>query len=429
MRNAAHAGEDAAACPLLSLGHAPMNSTRSLAHAVVLALSATTTFACGGATDAGSGTPSASSGTSPATVATAGASVAPGGGSGAPADPPPVTPTTTTLDAGATPSAPVVDASPGYPPIDTSAMAACPTTAASSMYVLPFDVDGVTCVNFTPVDVGEPATGENASLAQYALRPATAAPQLVLFMIGSGGHPSGPLQAGAATNFYAAAVAAGHAVFAVSYKNAASIGSICHADDTCYFPTRESILLGTPEPGAKLTATLDESVVDRTARSLRYLAAGDPAGNWGSYLTTLDPSVPAAQAIDWTKIITAGHSQGGGHAAALGKLFPVARVVQLSSTCDNSDGSPASWTDGTSGTWASDPTMFYGFGAPSTLDPVTGAFDGDSTCPYHTENWTHLGLKKNHRNNFAEVCGETGDTHDASLKCPDNYPTWLSFLQ
>ena len=288
-------------------------------------------------------------------------------------------------------------------------------------------MDGASCFNFTPVDTGEPPTGENATLPHYAIRPATPAPQLVLFLVGSGGHPSGPLQAGPATNFYAAAVAAGHAVFAVSYKNAASIGSICKQDDSCFLPTRESLLLGTKEPGAQLTATLDESVIDRTARALRYLAAGDPAGNWGAYLTSLDPSVPAAQAIDWTKIITAGHSQGGGHAAVLGKLFPVARTVMLSSPCDNTAGVPATWTDGTDGMWASDPTMFYGLAAPTTTSD-DGSLSGDTTCPYHSQNWTHLGLKKNHRDNFAELCGQTGDTHDASLKCPDNYPTWLSFL-
>jgi hypothetical protein len=315
-------------------------------------------------------------------------------------------------------------------PIPAPKLIACPTTTASAMYDLPFSVPGASCFNFTPVDTGEPASGENATLPHYAIRPSAPGAKLVLFLVGSGGHPSGPLQAGPTTNLYAAAIADGNAVFGVSYKNAESIGDICKSVDSCFFPTRESLLLGTPETGAGLTATIDESVVDRTARALRYLDAGDPAGGWGAFLTSLDPTVPAAQALNWPMIITVGHSQGGGHAAALGKLFPVAKVVQLSSTCDNSDGVAASWTDGTSGTWASNPATFYGFAAPSTLDPIFGTFSGDSTCPYHTENWTHLGMRGGvYRNNNAEICGDTGDTHSESLKCPDNFPTWVSLLK
>ena len=229
-----------------------------------------------------------------------------------------------------------------------------------------------------------------------------------------------------ARNFYAAAIAAGRAVLAVSYANDISVGKLCAHDDTCFFPTRQSIILGGAIPDGGVAA--DESIVGRTVAALRYLAAGDPAGDWGTFLTSTDPATPPATAIAWPKIVAAGHSQGGGHAAAIGKLFPVARVIQLSSTCDSVDGAAASWTDGTAGTWASDPTMFYGLAAPSFFTNGV-ASSGDVTCPYHTKSWTSFGMKANHRNNAAEICGETGDTHGASLKCADNYDTWVTLLR
>jgi hypothetical protein len=312
-----------------------------------------------------------------------------------------------------------------FPAIDASAMTPCPATGLGG-----FSASGALCFNFTPADTGEPSTGENATLPHYALRPSAAAPpSLVLFFIGSGGKPSGALKAGPSTNLYAAAIAAGRSVLGLAYKNTQSIGSICQHDDSCFFPTRQSIILGRTEPGSGITVTPDEGIVDRTARALRYLAAGDPSGGWGAFLNTEDPNAPPETAIDWTKILAVGHSQGGGHATAIGKLFPVSRVVQLSSTCDSVDSSAASWTDGTSGRWATDPTQFYGFAAPTIFGAGGAVTGGDTTCPYHTQNWTNLGIVQAHRNNRAATCGETGDTHDASLRCADNYADWLALLQ
>ena len=31
--------------------------------------------------------------------------------------------------------------------------------------------------------------------------------------------------------------------------------------------------------------------------------------------------------------------------------------------------------------------------------------------------------------NFAETCGDTGDTHGESIKCADNYATWVTLFQ
>lgn len=288
------------------------------------------------------------------------------------------------------------------PAIDASAMQACTD----------FTGDGATCFNFTPADTGATPSGENATEPNYAVRPSgTAATSLVLFFIGSGGHPSGVVKAGPKRNFYEAAVLEGYAILGVSYTNVASLGSLCQRDDTCYFPTRKAIITGTSDPGSALTVPKDATYIDRATRALQYLAVGDPSGNWGTFLD-------ASGDLAWSKIVAAGHSQGGGHAAALGKLFPVQRVIQLSSTCDTDGTNAATWLNGSDGTWKTDPTQFWGLGTTT-----------DTTCPFHLASWNAEGMVDNHKNNSAEVCDETGDTHDASLKCADNLPNWRQMLR
>lgn len=137
-----------------------------------------------------------------------------------------------------------------------------------------------------------------------------------------------------------------------------------------------------------------------------------PRAGGGSFLD-------ASGAIAWSKVLTAGHSQGGGHAAALGKLFPVQRVIQLSSTCDRVGTAAASWTNGKVGTWASDPTKFFGLGTA-----------GDQTCAGFELNWDNLGMVDDHRDPDGVVCGDSpADTHSQSLKCADNYPRWVAMLK
>ena len=185
-----------------------------------------------------------------------------------------------------------------------------------------------------------------------------------------------------------------------------------------------------PETNAAFVATLDESIVDRTAKALRYLAAGGPSGGWASFLTSIVPEADPASSIAWSKIMVAGRSQGGGHAAAIGKLFSVARVVQLSSTCDSVGATPATWTDGAAGTWMTDPATFRGFAAPTTK--VDGGLVGDTTCPAHAADWANLGMLAANRMDDAGTCGNDGttsSTHGASLGCVDNYPVWLTLFK
>lgn len=231
-------------------------------------------------------------------------------------------------------------------------------------------------------------------------------------------------------NFYAAAASLGYSVLAISYPSDASIGSLCKMHDACFFPTRQSIILGVAQSGAApqfAGITLDEGIADRVVLALQTLRAAAPSDGWNSFLASDDTTLAPEKRIAWSKVVVAGHSQGGGHAAAIGKLFPVSRVIQLSAPCDEVAGTPASWTAG-SGSWASDPTQFYGLAAPTvfTNGVPTG---GDTTCPYHVANWQNLGMIASHQDDAAALCGETGDTHNASSRCVDNYPTWQAMLR
>lgn len=309
--------------------------------------------------------------------------------------------------------------------VEAGVLVPCPTTGTGA-----FDVSGTSCFTYTAVDVGEPASGVNATAEDYAIRPGTGArapTQLVLMLVGSGGEPVDMIHTDPTKNVFGAAVSDGDAVIGLAYSNVTEIGLLCGDNDACYFPTRQSVILGVSEPGSALEVSADEGIVDRLARSLRYLAASDPNGGWGAFLTTLDPAAAPISAIAWSKIVASGHSQGGGHAAAIGKLFAVERVVQLSSVCDEANGKPASWTAGDSGIWGLDPSQFWGLAAPTIV--TDAGVSGDKICAFHAADWKNLGMMASHQDDDAAICGNTGDTHGESLSCTDNYPAWLSLYK
>ncbi len=312
---------------------------------------------------------------------------------------------------------------------EASPQASLPPPTACSASGTAAIVAPAACWLVAPTEAGASATGENASVPSYALAPDPKVQprrKLAVFLNGSGGHPSGPI-ASPQTNFYDTAASLGYAVVALSYASQKSVGSLCQGADACFFPTRRQIILGVSEAGSMANVAVDASIAGRLVMTLTYLAAHDPAGGWADYLVGAPGAAPETR-LAWPKLVVAGHSQGGGHAAAMGKLFPVARVVQLSAPCDHVGGTtPATWTNGSAGAWASDPTQFYGLGAPTifTNGAPTG---GDTTCAAHAASWQNLGMVPERSNDTAATCGATGDTHGASIKCVDNAAAWANML-
>ncbi len=314
----------------------------------------------------------------------------------------------------------------------------CPTSGVGGI-----DVPGARCVVFPPTATGADPSGENASVNEYALAPNSKANgQLVLFFNGSGGHPANQI-ASPTQSFYGAAVGLGYHVLAVSYLSNETIAMQCACADACYLPSRESIVRGVLQTGAAAdlkSLRVDEGISGRAALALRFLAQTDPSHGWSAFLTSAASSAPPEQQIDWTKVVAAGHSQGGGHAAVVGKLFPVARVVQLSSTCDAaypggacvgaSTATPATWTSASNGTWRTPASVFWGL----DIETVTSGdawVSGDGLCFLHAEIWQDEGLSSSHQDDQAATCGASTSlqNHDASIACAGNYAQWQAMLK
>lgn len=114
--------------------------------------------------------------------------------------------------------------------------------------------------------------------------------------------------------------------------------------------------------------------------------------------------------------MASGHSQGGGHAALLGRRHALARVIALASPCDNTRGAAAQWLVN-DGAYATDPaTRFFGLGAP-----------GDTVCPAYPAVWESLRMAASARLADAALCAD--GAHGAPIACVENAARWERLLQ
>lgn len=323
-------------------------------------------------------------------------------------------------DSGASVDAAIDPEVDGGPPIR-----ACPSSGPGAI------VAPGPCGVFTPAQAGASGEGVNADVLQYALEPVgTPRGVLVVQLNGSFGTPAGQI-ADRDVNLYSTLAQAGFHVIGLAYRSTATVGALCAGAPECFAPARESLVLGTYVDGAPselADVRADEGIVWRLDAALSLLVAARPSGGWASFVASTD-ATDAADRIAWSAVIASGHSQGGGHAAYLGRLFPLRRVVQLSSTCDAVRGVPAPWTRA-SEPWATDPAeRFVGFAAPTTFAVDGTPTSGDTICPFHAAVWANMGLDPSRRQDDAEICGATGDTHAASIACVDNAPRWASLFE
>ncbi|MBM4781179.1 MAG: hypothetical protein GQE15_26095 [Archangiaceae bacterium] len=288
----------------------------------------------------------------------------------------------------------------------------CPTSGAGAM-------EGDVCFVLTPAETGLPASGGGATVDQYALRPPmNARGVLMVFFNGSGGSPRAGIGS-AAGSFYGVARAQGLHVLAVSYVSGQAVGALCNGNDGCFEPTRATILTGEPQAGAANVlkdVTTDEGAFERIAAALVTLNTLDPQGGWSAFLDR--SKLPDAEAaIRWEKVFVAGHSQGGGHAALIGKRQSVGRVVMLASPCDGVGNAVATWLASPVGYATNPSTKFFGL-----------ASLGDTTCPRAPDAWSALGMPMTAQTRNAPVCaGETA--HGAPLGCQSNAAAWADLLK
>jgi hypothetical protein len=233
-------------------------------------------------------------------------------------------------------------------------------------------------VNATLTDTSITAAPIAAEAPHVAINPSpsvSARGKLFVFIPGTRGVPtqySFILRAGAARGFHA---------LGINYENQTAMGSLCQnsSELSCYWNARNAVVFGggSPVTGQTPVSSAD-SIVNRLNKLLVWLRANHPAENWGQFLATDDT-------VDWSKVVLAGHSQGGGHVGVLAKTVSLSRAVYFSSPEDwnETTDQPANWTAGrTNFTPAS---LQYGFGADSdTLVPNTHAF----------AHWDGLGMSK-----------------------------------
>ncbi len=164
--------------------------------------------------------------------------------------------------------------------------------------------------------------------------------------------PGGPE---AYTDFLRQAAGVGYHVIGLMYVNDIPINAICPglppvAD--CHERLREEIITGADLHEAVEIPEVD-SIIHRLERLLLHLG-------WEQYLD-------GEGSIAWEKIAAAGHSQGGGHAAFLGRMFEIDRVIMAAST------EGARWTRRAQFPMQTPAARFYG--VSSELDAV---FNGNT---------------------------------------------------
>lgn len=162
---------------------------------------------------------------------------------------------------------------------------------------------------------------------------ATPRHRLLLFLVGT--H----VQAADGLDIVTAFAQWGFHAISLDYENNVIAVSNAHSmDRTSFGRYREAIVTGAAV-STNISVDPANSILNRFRRLLIYLVRSDPRGGWNEFL---DKDQPV-----WSRIIVAGHSQGSGHAAYIGKLFRVDRVLMFSGPQDYMDDldAPAPWQE------------------------------------------------------------------------------------
>lgn len=149
--------------------------------------------------------------------------------------------------------------------------------------------------------------------------------ELFLFLPGTGGQPD------CCQYLLETAAQSGFMALGLTYDNTEAVGQICRNNQVCYTVVRQDDLDGST-PGSYADITPTNSIQSRLVDLLRYLAARHPLQGWSQFLVGSTPL--------WSKIVVAGHSQGGGDAAYIAKVRAVEGVVMLSSDVDSTATDP-----------------------------------------------------------------------------------------
>lgn len=137
----------------------------------------------------------------------------------------------------------------------------------------------------------------------------------------------------------------------LTYPNDTAVGDLCAgaANADCAELARREIITGS-DLSPLVTVNAANAIAGRLTALLTYLNTNFPNEGWGQFLVGGAP--------DWSRIGMAGHSQGSGHAAMMGKLFVLDRVAMFSGPGDFFGANIAPWLTLPNMTPA---TRIYGF--------------------------------------------------------------------
>lgn len=167
-------------------------------------------------------------------------------------------------------------------------------------------------------------------IVAHPLHPA-ANPHLWIFFGGSYGKPQRQ------TALIEHIASLGHWAINLRYPNDWTIGGLSRRTNAAHVheDLRLQILDGRDRAGL-LDLPRQDCIYNRLQKLLVWLKARQPGKGWEHFL---DDELPR-----WDRLAAAGHSQGGGHAAILGKNILLERVVMLSAPADCvEDEGPAPW--------------------------------------------------------------------------------------
>lgn len=158
-----------------------------------------------------------------------------------------------------------------------------------------------------------------------------AQPRLLLFLVGTHAKAEGTLKLDTAFS------RGGFHAISLDYENNVVTVICAHSEDAgCFDRYRQTIVTGA-SGSEKIQVDPANSILNRFDKLLAYLVEHDPTGGWDDFFANGKPV--------WSRIVIAGHSQGSGHAAFIGKMFAVERVLILSGPQDFLDDlhEPAPW--------------------------------------------------------------------------------------
>jgi hypothetical protein len=155
--------------------------------------------------------------------------------------------------------------------------------------------------------------------------------QIMLMLPGTYGRPENGSSIGRI------AAEQGYRVVGLMYADDIAVVTACVSDPSplCMERVRAEIIQGSDQ-SPHVSVDRDNSIDGRLADLLRYLDQRFPGEEWVQFLDSHGGP-------RWDRIAVAGLSQGGGHAAFIGKLRQVPRVVMFGAPADGYNSQVAPW--------------------------------------------------------------------------------------